>query len=113
MNALAEAEQKFSIFNPVITIEHREFYERIIAGLSGIFPICNQGKCTAVEISENTTEQEQITDLMKKVEDFSGQLLEVTKRLFDQFYQAKEDFSSSIYSNTAYININFGGSKSP
>lgn len=98
--------QKFSIFNPVITYEHREFYERIISELNGIFPICNQGKCTAVEISENATEQEQITDLMKRVENFSGQLLEVSKRLFDQFYQAKENFCKSIYSNTAYIKIN-------
>lgn len=105
--SMVQLEQpKFSIFNPVITFEHREFYERIIAELSGIFPICNQGKCTAVEISENVTEQEQITDLMKKVENFSFQLLGVTKRLFDQFYQAKEDFCESIYSTTAYIKIN-------
>lgn len=102
----ASEQPKFSIFHPVITHEHREFYERIIAELSGIFPICNQGKCTAVEISENVTEQEQITDLMKKVENFSFQLLGVTKRLFDQFYQAKEDFCESIYSTTAYIKIN-------
>ena len=104
--ATEETETKFSIFNPVIRYEHREFYERIISELNGIFPICNQGKCTAVEISENATEQEQITDLMKRVEKFSGQLLEVSKRLFDQFYQAKEDFCRSIYSNTAYIKIN-------
>lgn len=97
---------KFSIFSPVVTLEHREFYERIIGELGGIFPICNQGKCTAVEISENVTEQEQITDLMKKVETFSFQLLGVTKRLFNQFYQAKEDFCRSIFSNTSYIKIN-------
>lgn len=96
----------FSIFHPVITFEHREFYERIIGELNGIFPICNQGKCTAVEISENATEQEQITDLMKKVETFSGELLSVTKRLFDQFYQAKDQFCRSIYANTAYNLIN-------
>ena len=77
---------KFSIFDPVITCEHREFYERIISELNGIFPICNQGKCTAVEISESATEQEQITDLIKRVEDFSRELLDVSKRLFDQFY---------------------------
>lgn len=96
----------FSIFHPVITFEHREFYERIIGELNGIFPICNQGKCTAVEISENATEQEQITDLMKKVETFSGELLTVTKKLFDQFYQAKDQFCRSIYANTAYNLIN-------
>ncbi|TVR44440.1 MAG: hypothetical protein EA402_07125 [Planctomycetota bacterium] len=105
-SVMAAEAAKFSIFNPVITYEHREFYERIIGELSGIFPICNQGKCTAVEISENVTEQEQITDLMKKVENFSFQLLGVTKRLFDQFYQAKEDFCKSIFSTTAYIKIN-------
>ena len=43
---------------------------------------------------------------MKKVENFSRQLLDVSKRLFDQFYQAKEDYCRSIYSNTAYIKIN-------
>ena len=96
----------FSIFHPVITYEHREFYERIIGELNGIFPICNQGKCTAVEISENATEQEQITDLMKKVETFSGELLSVTKKLFDQFYQAKDQFCRSIYANTSYNLIN-------
>ena len=96
----------FSIFHPVITLAHREFYERIISELNGIFPICNQGKCSAVEISENATEQEQITDLMKKVETFSGELLAVTKRLFDQFYQAKDQFCRSIYANTAYNLIN-------
>lgn len=96
----------FSIFHPVITFEHREFYERIIGELNGIFPICNQGKCTAVEISENATEQEQITDLMKKVETFSGELLTVTKKLFDQFYQAKDQFCRSIYANTTYNLIN-------
>ena len=97
---------KFSIFDPVITYEHREFYERIISELNGIFPICNQGKCTAVEISESATEQEQITDLKEAGGRFSRELLDVSKRLFDQFYQAKEDFCKAIYSNTAYININ-------
>ena len=97
---------KFSIFNPTITFEHREFYERIVGELNGIFPICNQGKCTALEVSEDATEQEQITDLMLRVESFSGELLDVTKKLFDQFYQAKEDFSRMIFSTTAYIKIN-------
>jgi hypothetical protein len=108
MNQPAPAPDRtsFSIFHPVITFEHREFYERIIGELNGIFPICNQGKCTAVEISENATEQEQITDLMKKVETFSGELLTVTKKLFDQFYQAKDQFCRSIYANTAYNLIN-------
>ena len=29
--AIDESEPKFSIFHPVITFEHREFYERIIS----------------------------------------------------------------------------------
>ena len=60
-------ENKFSIFNALITNDHREFYEKIINELIGISPICNQGKCTAAAISENATEQEQITDLMGRV----------------------------------------------
>lgn len=100
------AESKFSIFSPVVTVQHREFYERIVSELNGIFPICTQGKCTAVEVSEDATEQEQITDLMKRVESFSGELLEVTKQLFDQFYQAKEHFCKMIHGTTAYVKIN-------
>ncbi len=99
-------ETKFSIFDPVITYEHREFYEKIINELNGLFPICNQGKCSAVEISEDATEQEQITDLMVRVENFSVELLDVTKKLFDQFYQAKEEFNCMILSNVAYVKIN-------
>ncbi len=101
-----EEATRFSIFNPVITYEHREFYERIVSELNGLFPICNQGKCSAVEISEDATEQEQITDLMVRVENFSHELLEVTKKLFDQFYQAKEEFHRMILANVAYVKIN-------
>jgi hypothetical protein len=97
---------RFSIFSPVITVEHREFYERIVSELTGVFPICVQGKCTAVEVSDDATEQEQITDLMVRVESFSGELLDVTKQLFDQFYQAKEHFCRMIHGTTAYIKIN-------
>jgi hypothetical protein len=104
--ALHHGDAKFSIFSPVITVEHREFYERIVSELNGIFPICTQGKCTAVEVSEDATEQEQITDLMKRAESFSGELLDVTKQLFDQFYQAKEHFCRMIHGTTAYVKIN-------
>ena len=97
---------KFSIFSPVVTVQHREFYERIVSELNGVFPICTQGKCTAVEVSGDATEQEQITDLMKRVESFSAELLEVTKQLFDQFYQAKEHFCRMIHGTTAYVKIN-------
>jgi hypothetical protein len=100
------SEGTFSIYSSVISHQHRAFYEKIVSELNGIFPICNQGKCKAVEISEDTTEQEQITDLMQRVENFSGELHSVTKKLFDQFYQAKEDFCKSIYSTTAYVKIN-------
>ncbi len=99
-------ENKFSIFNSLITNDHREFYEKIINELIGISPICNQGKCTAAAISENATEQEQITDLMERVETFAAELHDGTKNLFDQFYLAKEDFCRSIYCTTAYIKVN-------
>src|SRR6056297_505068 len=102
----APSNNKFSIFNALITNEHREFYERITNELLNIAPICNQGKSTAAEISETATEQEQITDLMTRVETFAEELHDGTKNLFDQFYQAKEDFCKSIYCTTAYIKVN-------
>jgi hypothetical protein len=101
-----KAEHKFSIFNSLITNDHREFYEKIINELIGVSPICNQGKCTAAAISETATEQEQITELMERVETFAAELHDGTKNLFDQFYAAKEDFCRSIYCTTAYIKIN-------
>jgi hypothetical protein len=101
-----KSENKFSIFNSLITNDHREFYEKIINELIGVSPICNQGKCTAAAISETATEQEQITDLMERVETFAAELHDGTKNLFDQFYAAKEEFCRSIYCTTAYIKIN-------
>ena len=106
MNNEINSNKNFSIFNPAIRYEHREFYERIVSELNGIFPVCNQGESTAVEISETPTEQEQITELMKRVENFSQQLLKVTKKLFDQYYVAKEALYKSILSTTAYNKIN-------
>ena len=102
----AKADKRFSIFDPAIRFEHREFYERIVSELNGLLPVCNQGESTAVEISENATEQEQITELMQRVETFSGNLLEVTKKLFDQYYVAKEALHCSILATTAYNKIN-------
>ncbi len=98
--------KSFSIFDPSIRFEHREFYEKIVSELNGIFPVCNQGESTAVEISANATEQEQITELMKRVENFSRELLDVTKKLFDQYYVAKEELQASILHTTAYNKIN-------
>ena len=106
MQTIDQSRNKFSIFNSLITNEHREFYEKITNELIGISPICNQGKSTAAGISETATEQEQITDLMERVETFAAELHGGTKNLFDQFYQAKEDFCRSIYCTTAYIKIN-------
>ncbi len=100
------APNRFSIFSSLITNDHREFYEKITNELIGVAPICNQGKSTAAEISETVTEQEQITDLMARVETFAAELYSGTKNLFDQFYQAKEDFCRSIYCTTAYIKVN-------
>lgn len=98
--------KSFSIFNPSIRFDHREFYERIIGELNGIFPVCNQGESMAVNISDNTTEQEQITELMKRMEKFARELLDITKRLFDQYYIAKEALHHSILTTTSYNKIN-------
>jgi hypothetical protein len=99
-------EKSFSVFDPSIRFEHREFYEEIVSELNVIIPVCVQGKTIAVAISENTMEREQITELMKRVEDFSRQLLQITKKLFDQYYIAKEEQHESILLTTAYNKIN-------
>lgn len=97
---------KFSIFDPVVAYEHREFYEQIVNELNVILPVCNQGKCLAVEISRNIAEQETIKELMERVERFRGELLEGTKNLFAQFYQSKDAFHKMIQSTVAYVKIN-------
>lgn len=98
--------RKFSIFDQSIRCEHREFYEEIVNEVDVIIPICVQGETIAVAISENQKEQSQITELMKRVEEFARQLLQVTKKLFDQYYIAKQEQHESILHNTAYIKIN-------
>jgi len=102
----ATKRRQFSIFDPAITFEHREFYETIVNRLNGIFPLCSQGKSASVEISENPTERQQVTDLMKQVEQFASDLLKVNKELFNQFYQSKEDLHQAILSTTAHNTIN-------
>ena len=97
---------KFSIFAPVVAYEHREFYEQIVNELNVILPVCNQGKCLAVDISRNIAEQETIKELMERVERFRGELLEGTKNLFAQFYQSKDAFHKMIQSTVAYVKIN-------
>lgn len=99
-------QSKFSIFDPVISYEHREFYEGIVNDLNAIIPVCNQGKCLAVEISRNLAEQDTIRELMGRVERFRDELLAGTKKLFDQFYQSKESFHQMIQSTVAYVKIN-------
>ena len=103
---MAEKGSGFSIFHPVIRIEHREFYEAILNEISSISPVCNQARSTAAEISKDSAEEELIIDLIKKVEDFSNELLSVTKNLFDQFYQTKEKFYESMLMIMAYNKIN-------
>ena len=103
---MGEKETGFSIFDPVIRIQHREFYEAILNEITSISPVCNQARSTAAEISKDSAEEELIIDLIKKVEDFSNELLSVTKNLFDQFYQTKENFYKSMLMIIAYNKIN-------
>jgi hypothetical protein len=86
----------FNIYNPVITYEHRADYDMIVSQLQEIFPICNQGKCKALEVTDDPQKQKQINDLMEKVEFFSDSLINITKVFFDQLYRAKETSSQSI-----------------
>ena len=69
----------FNIYNPVITYEHRAAYDMIVSQLQEIFPICNQGKCKALEVTDDPQKQKQINDLMEKVEFFSDSLINITK----------------------------------
>ncbi|WMW23390.1 cache domain-containing protein [Methanolobus mangrovi] len=99
-------EKNFSVFDPSIRFEHREFYEEIVNELNVIIPVCFYGEAIAVAISENSVERDQIIELMKHVEGFSRQLLQITKKLFDQYYIAKEEQHESILHTTAYNKIN-------
>ena len=96
---------KFNIYNPIITYEHRAAYDMIVSHLQEIFPICNQGKCKALEVSDDPQKQKQINDLMEKVEFFSNSLITITKIFFDQLYRAKQTSSQSISQSTAMIKI--------
>ena len=96
---------KFNIYNPVITYEHRAAFDLIVSHLQEIFPICNQGKCKALEVSDDPQKQKQINDLMEKVEFFSNSLITITKVFFDQLYRAKQTSSQSISQSTAMIKI--------
>ncbi len=95
----------FNIYNPVITYEHRAAFDLIVSHLQEIFPICNQGKCKALEVSDDPQKQKQINDLMEKVEFFSNSLIAITRIFFDQLYRAKESSSQSISRSTAMIKI--------
>ena len=57
-------EIKFNIYNPVITYEHRAAYDMVLSQLHEIFPICNLGKCKALEVTDDPQKQKQINDLM-------------------------------------------------
>ena len=96
---------KFNIYNPVITYDHREAYDQIVSQLQEIFPICNQGKCKALEVSDDPQKQKQINDLMEKVEYFSQSLIGITKKFFDQLYRAKEESSKANAQSTAIAKI--------
>lgn len=100
-----EQEIMFNIYNPVITYEHRAAYDMIVSQLQEIFPICNQGKCKALEVTDDPQKQKQINDLMEKVEFFSDSLINITKVFFDQLYRAKESSSQSISMSMAKIKI--------
>ncbi len=89
-----------------MTESHRRFHDRIVADLNGILPICNQGKCTAADISTNLTEQQQITDLMQKVEHLCVHLSESVTDLFAQYYRERGRFCGAAYCTTAYIKVN-------
>ena len=89
-----------------MTEAHRRFHDRIVADLNGILPICNQGKCTAADISDNLTEQQQITDLMQRVEQLCTHLSENVTDLFSHYYCERGRFCGAAYTTTAEIKVN-------
>ena len=91
-------ELKFNVYNPVVTYEHRAAYDQIISSLQDLSPICNNGKCKALEVTDDPQKQKQINDLMEQVEVFSKSLSETTAIFYDQLYRAKE--SSSFFLTT-------------
>lgn len=92
-------------FRQFATEEHRRFHDRIVADLNGILPVCNQGKCTAASISDSPTEQQQITDLMHKVEQLCTHLSENVTDLFSQYYDERSRFCGAAYCTTAEIKL--------
>ncbi len=98
-------EIRFNVYNPVVTYEHRAAYDEIMSNLQEISPICNQGKCKALEVTDDPQKQKQINDLMEQVEFFSKSLSGTTKMFFDQLYRAKESSAESISDSTAHIKI--------
>lgn len=97
----------FSIYDPEITPAHREFFEQMVRELMTIFPICSQGRSFADSIDQGSNDQINIIgDLMMQAEVYGQELLEVSKDLFDKYYQARANYAQSIYANSAYITIN-------
>lgn len=93
-------------YRNLMTESHKRFHDRLVADLNGILPICNQGKCTAADISTDITEQQQITDLMQKVENLCVHLSESVSDLFAQYYRERGRFCGSAYCTTALIKVN-------
>jgi len=98
--------QSSTSYRNFMTEPHRRFHDRIVADLNGILPICNQGKCTAADISNNVTEQQQITGLMQKVELLCTHLSENVTDLFSQYYRERGRFCGAAYCTTAEIKVN-------
>ncbi len=106
MNDTSNDQQASASYRNFMTEPHRRFHDRIVSDLNGILPICNQGKCTAADISNNLTEQQQITDLMQKVELLCSHLSENVTDLFSQYYRERGRFCGSAYCTTAEIKVN-------
>ncbi len=101
-----DSRTRYSVHDPVVSSDHRAFYEQVASELNTVVPICNQGKCRAIEISSTAAQRDQLIGLMKRAETFARRLLEVTTELFSDFYRAKAEFSRAIHLDTAYIKVN-------
>ncbi len=99
-------EKDFSIYSNQVHAIHRGFYEDIKSKLDGTKIVCTVGRCKAIEVNEGNKDTGEIFELLNQAERFTSRLNEISNRLFERFYKAKEDFHRSMLMSIAYTKIN-------
>lgn len=102
---MTEQASTYSIYSHVVHGSHREFYEEIMARLRGVGVVYTLGRCKSLEVARSRAEQAVIDALMDDAERLSDELSKITRRLFAQFYQDKEEFYRWALASTAACKI--------